>query len=131
MATDPQRPASLEDHPLSRRTYRIPTPSIAAFRTLVDECLLLYITGALIHGRPRIGKTYAIEFIRRDLERRHPKLSIYKMRCTRSQTPSENSFFSALSRNCLASATVGSAANKPVVHATSAVSKRSVFMTPS
>src|SRR3954447_16165897 len=25
-----------------------------------------------------------------------PKLSIYKMRCTRSQTPSENSFFSAL-----------------------------------
>jgi AAA domain len=96
MATAPQRPASLEDHPISRRTYRIPTPSIAAFRALVDECLLLYITGALIHGRPRIGKTYAIEFIRRDLERRHPRLSIYKMRCTRSQTPSENSFFSAL-----------------------------------
>src|SRR5260370_8177004 len=96
MATAQQRPASLEDHPISRRTYRIPTPSIAAFRALVDECLLLYITGALIHGRPRIGKTYAIEFIRRDLERRHPRLSIYKMRCTRSQTPSENSFFSSL-----------------------------------
>ena len=96
MAIAQPRPASLEDHPISRRTYRIPTPSIAAFRALVDECLLLYITGALIHGRPRIGKTYAIEFIRRDLERRHPRLSIYKMRCTRSQTPSENSFFSAL-----------------------------------
>jgi hypothetical protein len=90
------RPADMRDHPLMRRTYRIPTPSIASFRTLVDECLLLYITGALIHGRPRIGKTYGIEFIRRDLQRRHPTLSIYKMRCTRSQIPSENSFFSAL-----------------------------------
>jgi hypothetical protein len=86
MSNDIYRPVALDEHPLRRRIYRVPTPSIAAFRTLIDECLFLYITGALIHGRPRIGKSYAIEFIRRDLEIRHPKVSVYTMRCARSQT---------------------------------------------
>jgi hypothetical protein len=96
MSKDIQRPVQLDEHPLGRRIYRVPTPSIAAFRTLIDECLFLYITGALIHGRPRIGKSYAIEFIRRDLGHRQPKVSVYKMRCTRSQVASENNFFAAL-----------------------------------
>lgn len=52
----------------------MPTPSIAAPRTLGDECLLLYIGGALVHGRPRMCKSYAIEFMRHDLKARHPKL---------------------------------------------------------
>ncbi|WP_175972079.1 ATP-binding protein [Burkholderia sp. BCC0322] len=96
MLEDIHRPVALDQHPLRRRTYRVPTPSIAAFRTLIDECLFLYITGALIHGRPRMGKSYAIEFLRRDLELRYPKLSVYLMRCPRSQTASENNFFSSL-----------------------------------
>jgi hypothetical protein len=91
-----QRPAPLDEHPLRRRTYRVPTPSIAGFRALVEECLFLYISGALVHGRPRMGKSYAIQFLRHDLEVRHPKLSVYKVGCTRSQAPSENSFFSSL-----------------------------------
>jgi|SRR5450830_112639 len=96
MSLEFQRPIPMDEHPLRRRTYRVPTPSIAAFRALIDECLFLFISGALIHGRPRMGKSYAIEFVRRDLEQRFPKLSIYKMRCTRSQVPSENSFFATL-----------------------------------
>ncbi len=90
------RPAPMEEHPVRRRTYRVPTPSIAAFHKLIDECLFMFISGALIHGRPRIGKSYAIEFVRRDLEQRFPKLSIYKMRCTHRQVASENGFFSGL-----------------------------------
>ena len=85
MVKDPQRPVPLDEHPLRKRTYRVPTPSIAALRTLVDECLFLYISGAIVHGRPRMGKSYAIDFMRHDLERRHPKLSVYKIRCARSQ----------------------------------------------
>ena len=96
MSDDIHRPVAYDEHPLCRRKYRVPTPSIAAFRKLIDECLFLYITGALIHGRPRIGKTYAIEFLRQDLERRYPKISVYVLRCPRSQTASENNFFSAL-----------------------------------
>ena len=96
MSMEIDRPVPLDEHPLRRRTYRVPTPCIAAFRALIDECLFLYISGALIHGRPRMGKSYAIEFVRRDLEQRYPALSIYKMRCTRSQVPSENGFFASL-----------------------------------
>ena len=96
MSKDLQRPAPLDEHPLRRRTYRVPTPSIAAFHALIDECLFLYISGALVHGRPRMGKSYAIEFMRHALGVRYPKLLVLKIRCTKSQVPSENSFFSSL-----------------------------------
>jgi hypothetical protein len=90
------RPRSIEEHPLKRRTYRVPTPSIKAMIALVDECLFMFVGGALIHGRPRIGKSCAIDFVITDLKAKHPKLSVYKMRWIKPQVPSENSFFAAL-----------------------------------
>jgi len=102
------RPVSVDKHPLTLRKYRIPTPSIAALRELIDECLLLYVTGAAIEGRPRIGKSYAIEFMRRDLAKRYPKMSVYGIRCKKSQAPSENAFFSALLHAANHAATAGS-----------------------
>lgn len=90
------RPIALDDHPLRKRAYRVPTPSIAQFKALIEECLFLYIPGALIYGHSRIGKTYAIEFLRLDLERRYKGISILKMRCHRTQIPSENTFFGSL-----------------------------------
>ena len=56
MATDILRPRPIDEHPLKRRIYRVPTPSIKAMIKLVDECLFMFLGGALIHGRPRIGK---------------------------------------------------------------------------
>ncbi len=67
-----------------------------ALRTLVDECLFMFISGALIHGRPRMGKSYAIEFLMSDLKAHQPKVSVYKMRWIKPQVSSENSFFAAL-----------------------------------
>lgn len=96
MTEDILRPRSIDEHPLKRRIYRVPTPSIKALISLVDECLFMFIGGALIHGRPRIGKTCAIDFVMTDLQRREPKLSLYKMRCMRPMAPSENSFFAEL-----------------------------------
>ena len=96
MADDILRPRSIDEHPLKRRIYRVPTPSIKAMISLVDECLFMFIGGALIHGRPRIGKSCAIDFVMTDLQRRQPKLSTYKMRCMRPLAPSENGFFAEL-----------------------------------
>jgi hypothetical protein len=90
------RPIAVERHPLILRKYRIPTPSIAELRELIEECLFLYITGAMIEGRPRCGKSYAIEFMRGDLAARHPKMSVYRIRVKKAEAPSENAFFSAL-----------------------------------
>jgi len=60
----------LDEHPLRRRACRVPTPSIAALRTLVDECLFLCIRGTPVHSRPRVGKSCAIEFMLHDPEAR-------------------------------------------------------------
>ena len=98
MATDILRPRPIDEHPLKRRIYRVPTPSIKAMITLVEECLFMFIGGALIHGRPRIGKSCAIDYAMTDLKARRPKLSTYKMRCMRPQAPSESTFFAELLR---------------------------------
>ena len=96
MATDILRPRSIDEHPLKRRIDRVPTPSIKAMINLVDECLFMFLGGALIHGRPRIGKSCAIDFVLTNLNAKRPKLSAYKMRCMRPQAASENTFFAGL-----------------------------------
>ena len=96
MFTETVRPRPIDEHPLKRRTYRVPTPSIKAVIALVDECLFMFVGGALIHGRPRMGKSCAIDFVITDLKARHPQLSTYKMRWIKPQVPSENAFFAAL-----------------------------------
>jgi len=96
MSTENVRPGPVEEHPLRQRIYRVPTPSISCVRRLVDECLFMFISGALIHGRPRMGKSYAIEYLVSDMKVRHPAISVYKMRWTKSQACSEHSFFTAL-----------------------------------
>jgi len=96
MAIDIVRPRSVDEHPLKRRTYRVPTPSIKAMIALVDECLFMFIGGALIHGRPRIGKSCAIDFVITDLRAKHPALSAYKMRWMKPQVASQTSFLASL-----------------------------------
>jgi hypothetical protein len=44
--------------------YRIGTPAIEDFYELIKLCLENKITGALIYGPSRIGKTRAIEYLR-------------------------------------------------------------------
>jgi len=54
---------TLANHPLSRRHYRVATAAIQEFVDLVELCVRVTIPGALIHARPRMGKTHAIEYI--------------------------------------------------------------------
>ena len=56
----------------------------------------MFVGGALIRGRPRTGKSCAIDFVIIDLQARYPKLSTYKRRWIKPHVPSENSFFDAL-----------------------------------
>ena len=56
-----KRPIARDLHPLEVGNYRIGTPAIEAFYELVKSCMDHKITGALIYGPSRIGKTRAIE----------------------------------------------------------------------
>lgn len=60
----PGRPVAKERHPLSTRTYRVATAAIEHCWQLVSKCLQYRIPGALIYGESRLGKTYAIEYLR-------------------------------------------------------------------
>ena len=59
-----RRPIARDLHPMEVGNYRIGTPAIEAFYDLVKSCMDHKITGALIYGPSRIGKTRAIEYLR-------------------------------------------------------------------
>ena len=83
-------------HPLVRRHYRVATTAIEELVDLVEHCVRLLIPGALVHARPRMGKTHAIDYAALHLNRRRPDLLVLRMSCEHHRTQFEGSFFSAL-----------------------------------
>ncbi|CDS55340.1 Type II secretory pathway, component ExeA (predicted ATPase) [Polaromonas sp. CG9_12] len=73
--TVPQPPSlTLQNHPLVRRHYRVATAAIEQFVDLVERCIRVLVPGALIHARPRMGKTHAIDYVALHLERHRPDI---------------------------------------------------------
>lgn len=87
------RPFALSEHPLCDRDYRIPTPPIEAFYSLIIQALDRRRTGSMVYGRPRMGKTTAIEFIQALLAQQRPKLPVIVLRCHNKNRESEVAFF--------------------------------------
>lgn len=83
-------------HPMSRRNYRVATAAIQEFVDLVDLCVRVMIPGALVHARPRMGKTHAIEYICLHLARHRPDLLVLRLSCEHHRSAHEGPFFSAL-----------------------------------
>jgi len=90
------RPVSEELHPIATGQYRIATPAIQEFYELVSRCLRYRITGALIYGPPRIGKTKAIEYIRLLLAESAPKIITYHVQAEHKPRHAEGPFFANL-----------------------------------
>jgi len=84
------------DHPLSRRHYRVATAAIEQFVDLVELCVRVMIPGALVHARPRMGKTHAIEYLCLHLNRTRPDLLVLRMSCEHHRSAYEGPFFAAL-----------------------------------
>ena len=81
----PQRPIDSALHPIATGNYRIATPAIQAFYTLVGRCLRYRITGGLVYGPSRIGKTRAIEYLRLLLAETYPKITTYHAQASTSR----------------------------------------------
>jgi hypothetical protein len=90
------RPVDPALHPIETGAYRIATPAIEAFSDLVERCLHYRITGALIYGPPRIGKTRAIEYLRLLLAETHPKMVTYHAQAEHKPRHAEGPFFANL-----------------------------------
>ncbi|MEJ8827503.1 ATP-binding protein, partial [Variovorax humicola] len=87
-------PLTVHNHPLVRRHYRVATCAIEAFVDLVEHCVRVLIPGALIHARPRMGKTHAIDYVALHLARQRPDILVIRMSCEHHRSDFEGPFFS-------------------------------------
>ena len=85
-----------QNHPLARRHYRVATGAIEEFVDLVEHCVRVLIPGALIHARPRMGKTHAIDYVALHLARHRPDILVLRLSCEHHRSDYEGPFFGAL-----------------------------------
>jgi hypothetical protein len=93
MSIEIPRPINLSIHPLATGNYRIATPAIQKLYNLVVRCLRYRISGALIYGPSRLGKTRAIEYVRLLFARNYPKVRTYHAQSEHKPRHAEGSFF--------------------------------------
>jgi hypothetical protein len=82
-----------DGHPIERRDYLLTTPAIKALFDHVCEWVDFAIPGAIIAGRPRVGKTRAIEALTVLLEWRYPGLPVHWIFCEDHEQITERTFF--------------------------------------
>lgn len=58
------RPISVDQHPVTRHQYIVPTPSIDALMQKVKRLVRMHTPGAVIFAYPRFGKTYGIRYVK-------------------------------------------------------------------
>lgn len=85
-------------HPIYTGSYLIPTNEISRLYQLVSRCINNRCPGALIFGKPRLGKTRAINFLVSLLPQEYVNIPIYHMTCREYSKPNENIFFEDLLR---------------------------------
>ena len=87
---------TMQNHPLVRRHYRVATAAIEQLVDLVERCIRVLVPGALIHARPRMGKTHAIDYVALHLARHRPDILVLRMSCEHQRADFEGPFFSTL-----------------------------------
>jgi hypothetical protein len=90
------RTRSIREHPVVRKKYVVPTPSIDEFYERVRKCILYGTSGSMLFGQPRYGKTRAIRYVVNMLAVEYPRIVTFSFLCRRNKAHSEAAFFSHL-----------------------------------
>ncbi|WP_426211127.1 ATP-binding protein [Massilia sp. TWP1-3-3] len=90
------RPVSMNEHPIAKKTYIVPTPSIDGLVSRVKKIVRLRTPGAIIYALPRFGKTYGIRYVINELRAEYPDVVCISFRCLKKKSSSEDGFFSNL-----------------------------------
>lgn len=91
-----QRPVPIDDHPVVRKKYLIPTPTIDEVISRINKQIRLRNPGAILYGYPRFGKTSSIRYVINYLKEQHPDAVCINFRCESHKNGSEDAFFCAL-----------------------------------
>ncbi|WP_391205447.1 AAA family ATPase [Psychrobacillus sp. L4] len=85
---------SLGKHPIETGKYLIATNEIDRLCYIVSNWIGNKFPGAIIHGRPRLGKTRAISYLIKVLpDEIQQNIPMFHIRCRTYTSPRENSFF--------------------------------------
>jgi hypothetical protein len=96
MAMTFQRPINVEEHPIIRKRYLVPTPTIDELTGRIVKQIRLRSPGAILYGYPRFGKTSAIRYVIRYLNEVFPGAICINFRCQTHKSGSEDAFLCAL-----------------------------------
>ncbi len=80
-------------HPIETGRYLIPTNMIYNLYSEVEKWISNRTPGAIFYGRPRLGKTKAIEYIKKVLSVDYETLPVFHICSIESPTISEDNFF--------------------------------------
>ncbi|WP_036217490.1 AAA family ATPase [Lysinibacillus sphaericus] len=87
----------LGKHPVDTGKYLIATNEIDKLCYIVGNWIDNRFPGAIIHGRPRLGKTRAIKYLIKVLPKElNQNIPMFHIKCKTYKNPSENSFFEDL-----------------------------------
>ena len=93
---EPDELFMLFTHMLSSIDFTIPTIAILSLADAVDAWIIGGDCGAIVYGRPRVGKTRAIHYISKGLKKKYGKdLPVYVLNMTEHK-PSAKYFYSEL-----------------------------------
>lgn len=88
--------SSVDGHPLLTRRYTIASPMILALVAEIAQWIQNGVTGAVIVGHSRIGKSKARRFIALTLGLQFPRLPVFSMIAHHHEYSSERMFFGEL-----------------------------------
>lgn len=83
----------LGDHPIETGNYEIATPEIDRMCDTVAGWIANRTPGAIIHGRPRLGKSRAIRYFTQYVNFQGYSAPILSVICREYRTPTESTFF--------------------------------------
>ncbi|GAB6989921.1 ATP-binding protein [Paenibacillus pini] len=95
LSTRPDIP--LGSHPVETEDYQIPTNEILKVFAAVTRWIKLRVTGATIYGRPRLGKTWMVKFLEKNLSKElEVNLPIHHIVSLHSKIAKEEEFLETL-----------------------------------
>lgn len=90
------RPIVVDQHPVTKHQYIVPTPSIDAMMQKIKRLIKMHTPGALIFAHPRFGKTYGIRYVINALQDDYPGVVCLSCGTEAKKAPVEDAFFTTL-----------------------------------
>ena len=98
LSTAVERPVFDGQHPIESGNYHIITKEILDLYGVINKWIKNRLPGGIVYGRPRLGKTRAIEYMRYYLKEEYGKeFPIFSILCSQHK-PSENKFYTDMLR---------------------------------